>query len=135
VNTLKAADVNAVMFPVNCRFTLIDLSIAPAFFVLVYSFTRRLKDASRAVRQKESELVSVVQEVLTSARIVKAFAREEYEQERFETHSLENVETALQARNLKAQLSPLVDVITAGGTCVVLGYGARLALAGQISAG
>jgi subfamily B ATP-binding cassette protein MsbA len=104
-------------------------------FVLVYSFTRRIKDASRAVRKKESELVSVVQEVLTSARIVKAFAREEYEQERFETHSLENVETALQARNLKAQLSPLVDVITAGGTCVVLGYGARLALAGEISAG
>ena len=135
VNTLTLVGMIAVMFSVNWRFTLIALSIAPALFVLVYSFTRRIKDASRAVRQKESELVSVVQEVLTSARIVKAFAREDYEQERFETQSLQNVEAALQARKLKAKLAPLVDVITAGGTCVVLGYGARLALTGQISAG
>jgi len=135
VNALTLIGMIAVMLSVNWRFTLIALSVAPVLFVLVYSLTRRIKDASRAVRQKESELVSVVQEVLTSARIVKAFSREDYEQERFETQSLQNVETALQARKLKARLSPLVDVITAGGTCLVLAYGARLALTGQISAG
>jgi subfamily B ATP-binding cassette protein MsbA len=135
VNALTLIGMIAVMFSVNWRFTLIALSVAPVLFLLVYSLTRRIKDASRAVRQKESELLSVVQEVLTSARIVKAFSREDYEQERFETQSLQNVETALQARKLKARLSPLVDVITAGGTCLVLAYGARLALTGHISAG
>src|SRR5262245_6459743 len=135
VSALTLVGMIAVMFSVNWRFTLIALSVAPVLFVLVYSLTRRIKDASRAVRQKESELVSVVQGVLTSARIVKAFSRADYEQARSETESAQNVETALQARKLKARLLPLVDVITAGGMCLVLAYGARLALAGQISAG
>ena len=55
--------------------------------------------------------------------------------DRFEEQSLENVETALQARSVKAKLSPMVEVLAAAGTCLVLGYGARLALAGQLSAG
>jgi subfamily B ATP-binding cassette protein MsbA len=80
-------------------------------------------------------MTSVVQEVLTSIRVVKAFAREDYEQERFEAYSLENVETALKARSLKAKLAPMVEVIVAIGTCLVLWYGARLVLSGSLSAG
>jgi ATP-binding cassette subfamily B protein len=135
VNVLTLIGMIAVMLYINWRFTLIALSIAPALFMVVYSFTRRIKKASRAVRKKESELVSVVQEVLTSVRVVKAFAREDFEVNRFESHSLDNVETALKARSIKARLSPIVDVMVAIGTCLVLGYGARLALSGQLSAG
>jgi ATP-binding cassette subfamily B protein len=135
VNLLTLMGMTAVMFYINWRFTLIALSIAPALFVVVYFFTRRIKKASRAVRKKESELLSVAEEVLTSARVVKAFAREDFEVSRFESQSLENVETALEARNIKAKLSPIVDVLVAIGTCLVLGYGARLALNGQLSAG
>jgi ATP-binding cassette subfamily B protein len=135
VNSLTLLGMMAVMFYINWRFTLIALSIVPALFAVVYTFTRRIKNASRAVRKKESELVSVVQEVLSSVRVVKAFAREDFEVSRFESQSLENVETALEARSIKAKLSPIVDVMVAIGTCLVLGYGARLALTGQLSAG
>jgi subfamily B ATP-binding cassette protein MsbA len=135
VNVLTLIGMTGVMLYINWRFTLIALSIAPALFAVVYSFTRRIKKASRAVRKKESELVSVVQEVLSSPRVVKAFAREDFEVTRFESQSLENVETALEARSIKAKLSPIVDVMVAVGTCLVLGYGARLALRGQLSAG
>ena len=135
VNVLTLVGMAGVMFCINWRFTLIALSIAPALFAVVYYLTRRIKKASREVRKKESELVSVVQEVLTSARVVKAFAREDFEVTRFESQSLENVETALEARSIKAKLSPIVDVMVAIGTCLVLAYGARLALSGQISAG
>jgi len=135
VNVLTLIGMTAVMLYINWRFTLIALSIAPALFVVVYSFTRRIKKASHALRKKESELVSVVEEVLTSVRVVKAFAREDFEVTRFESQSLENVEKALEARGIKAKLSPLVDVMVAIGTCLVLGYGARLALGGQLSAG
>jgi len=124
-----------VMFYLNWRFTLIALSVAPALFAVVFYYTRRIKKASREVRKKESELVSVVQEVLSSIRVVKAFSREEYEEERFETQSLENVESSLRARTIKAKLSPLVDVIVAIGTCLVLFYGARLVLSGGMTTG
>src|SRR6185369_5605231 len=78
---------------------------------------------------------SVVEEVLSSIRVVKAFARERYEQERLEEASLEEVESALRARSLKAKLTPLVDVIVAAGTCLVLWFGARLTLSGALSVG
>ena len=135
VNVMTLVGMIGVMFYLNWRFTLIALSVSPVLFLVVYSFTRRIKKASRAVRKKEGELLSIVSEVLTSIRVVQAFAREDYEQERFESKSLANVEAGLQARSIKATLAPIVEVIVAVGTCLVLGYGARLALAGDLSAG
>jgi ATP-binding cassette, subfamily B, bacterial len=135
VSVMTLLGMIGVMFWLNWRFTLIALSVAPALFGVVFYYTRRIKKASREVRKKESELVSVAQEVLSSIRVVKAFSREEYEQERFETQSLENVEMALKARTIKAKLSPIVDVIVATGTCLVLGYGARLVLSGGMTTG
>ncbi|MBZ5543438.1 MAG: ABC transporter ATP-binding protein/permease [Acidobacteriia bacterium] len=134
-SVLTLLGIVGVMFYLNWRFTLISLSIAPVLFLVVYFFTRRIKKASRDVRKKESELVSIVEEVFSSIRVVKAFAREDYEERRFERQSLENVEMTLLARSIKMKLSPIVEIIVATGTCLVLGYGARLVLAGQLTAG
>ncbi len=124
-----------VMFYLDWRFTLIALSILPALFIVVYTFTRRIKKASRAVRKKEAEIVSTLQEVLSSIRIVKAFAREEYEQDRFEAESTESVDLALKARNIKAKLTPAVDILVAAGTALVLWFGARQVLNGDLTPG
>jgi len=135
VNVLTLAGMIGVMFWMNWHFTLISLSIVPVLFLVVFIFTKKIKKASRAVKQKESELLNIVQEALSSIRVVKAFSREDYEQRRFEVQSLDNVETALQARSIKAKLAPVVEVLAAVGTCLVLAYGGRLALKGQISPG
>ena len=136
VNCLTLFGMVGVMLYLNWRFTLIALSIAPLLFVVVYSYTRRIKKASREVRKKEGEMVSVMQEVLSSIRVVKAFAREEYEERRLEEESLESVEIAMRARSLKAKLSPLVGLIVAAGTAMVLWFGGRMALSGPgLSAG
>jgi ATP-binding cassette subfamily B protein len=135
VDVMTLVGMIGVMFYLNWRFTLIALSVAPVLFLVVYSYTRRIKSASRAVRKQEGLLLSIVEEVLTSIRVVKAFAREDYEQQRFDTESLANVEAGLQARSIKAKLAPLVEVIVASGTCLVLWYGTRLAMTGQLSAG
>ena len=135
VNILTLVGMLAVMFYLDWRFTLIALAVAPLLFGLVYTFTRRIKQATREVRKKQGEVASVVQEVFSSIRVVKAFSREEYEQQRFEQHSLESVEKALEARKIKARLTPLVGVITAAGTCLVIWYGARLVLAGEMTSG
>jgi subfamily B ATP-binding cassette protein MsbA len=134
-NVLTLVGIIAVMVYLNWRFTLISLAVAPMLFLAVYVFTRRIKKASREVRKKESELLSMVAEVFSSIRVVKAFAREDYEERRFERQSLDNVEAALVARAVKMKLSPVVDIIVAVGTCLMLAYGARLVLAGQLTAG
>jgi len=135
VNVLTLAGMMIVMLYLNWAFTVIALLVAPALFFVVYHYTHRIKNASRAMRRQEGEVVSVLEEVLSSIRVVKAFAREDYEQKRFERESRESVEKALQARNFKAKLPPLVEIIVAAGTCLVLWYGARLVLTGALTSG
>jgi len=135
INLITLIGMIGVMFYLEWRFTLIALSVAPFLFAVVYTYTRRIKKASRAVRKKEGEITSVVEEVLSSIRVVKAFAREDYEVKRLEEESLEGVELALRARSLKAKLTPIVDIVVAVGTSLVLWFGARLVLKGSLSAG
>jgi ATP-binding cassette, subfamily B, bacterial len=124
-----------IMFSLNWRFTLIALAVAPLLFLEVYSLTLRSKRATRAVRKKQGEIVAVAQESLSSLRVVQAFGQEDYEEEKLERETLEGIRMALSARKIKARLSPIVDVIVAIGTCIVLWYGARLVMAGDLTPG
>jgi subfamily B ATP-binding cassette protein MsbA len=135
INVMTLLGMIAVMFWLNWKFTLIALSVVPILFAMVYTYTRRIKKAAREVRKKEGEITSVVQEVLSSIRVVKAFAREDYEVRRLEQESLEAVDIALRARTLKAKLTPLVGIVVAVGTGLVLWFGARLVMTGSLTAG
>lgn len=117
-----------VMFHLNWQLTLVSMAVVPVLFAIVYTYTRAVKKASRNVRKQESKLLSAVQEVLGSIRVVKAFAREDYETHRLEGESLETVEASLAARQLKARLVPLVTVVTGVGTALVLYFGGKMAL-------
>jgi subfamily B ATP-binding cassette protein MsbA len=135
ISTLTLAGMVGVMLYVNWRFTLIGLSITPVLAAVVYSYTRRIKKATRRVKKQETELMSSVAEVLGAIQVVQAFAREDYQARQFDLESRQAVDAGLAARTMKAKLPPLVDVIVAAGTCLVLGYGARLALSGHLSTG
>jgi subfamily B ATP-binding cassette protein MsbA len=124
-----------IMVYLDWQFTLVALSVAPVLFAVVYRLTRRIKTATREVKRKESELASVVQESISSMRVVKAFGREHYEELRLDKESLESVDAALRARSMKARLLPLVDIIVAVGTSLVLLTGVRLVLAGRLTSG
>uniref|UniRef100_Q01ZC0 ABC transporter related n=1 Tax=Solibacter usitatus (strain Ellin6076) TaxID=234267 RepID=Q01ZC0_SOLUE len=135
VSLLTLFGMIGVMFSISWKFTLIALSIVPVLFAVVFTYTRKIKKASRAVRKKEGEMVSIIHEVFSAVRVVRAFAREDYEQRRYEVESMESVSIALRARGLKAKLSPLVEMIVACGTCMVLWFGARMVLDGSLSTG
>ena len=135
MNALTLAGVMVVMFFLSRQFTIIALSVAPVLFVVVFRYTRRIKKATREVRRKEGEMVSVIQEVLSSMQVVKAFASEEHEQRRLAEQSRATVAIALKARGLKIRLSPTVDMIIAGGTALVLWFGGTMVLSGALTAG
>jgi ATP-binding cassette, subfamily B, bacterial len=135
VDVITLVGMLGVMLYLNWQFTLIAIAVAPLLFFQVYTLTRHIKNAMRAVRKKESEVVSVVEEALSSIRVIKAFASERYEEQRLEKQTLETIDMTLKARRFKASLSPAVDIIVACGTCIVLWYGARLVIAGELTAG
>ena len=135
INSLTLVGMIGVMFYINWKFTLIALSVVPLLFLVVFRYTRLIKKSSKQVREQEGKIASVIQEVLTSIHVVKAFAREDYEQRRLEEESLESIERAVRARSLKAKLYPFVEIIVAVGTSLVLWFGARMVLDGTLSAG
>ena len=125
----------AVMFVLDLRFSLIALSIAPVLFAIAYRLMHRIKETAREVKKNESELASVVQESIVSARVVKAFAREDFEEGRVDRQSQASVDAVLRARSVKAKLAPLVDIVISVGTCLVLYFGAHVVFSGRITPG
>ena len=110
----------AVMLYLDWRFTLLALAVAPLLFLVVHRRTHRIKEAAREVKARESGLASIIQESLASIRIVRAFAREPYEEARLEREGHAAMQATLRARSIKAALPPMVDLIVAAGTAVVM---------------
>jgi subfamily B ATP-binding cassette protein MsbA len=133
--TLLLVGMGALMLYLDWRFTLIALAILPGLSVVVFTLTRRIKNASRDVRRREADLMSTMQEVLSSIRLVKAFGREDHERHRFERESERIVESTLHARDVKSKLAPAVEVIVAIGSAAVLWFGAHQVLDGALTAG
>jgi len=124
-----------VMLYLDWKFTLIAMAVTPFLFVFVQRFTRLVKQSTKAVRAKESEIVSTVEESLGAIRVIQAFAQGDIEEKKLAQASEESVQAALQARRVKALLSPVMDLVASIGTALVLWYGASLVVSGQMTAG
>jgi ATP-binding cassette, subfamily B, bacterial len=75
VDVLTLGGMVGVMLYVNWRFAVVALSVAPALGVVAWVLTIRIKRAARLARAKEGEIASIVQETLSSIRLVQAFGR------------------------------------------------------------
>jgi len=124
-----------IMFWLNWDFTLIVVALTPVLLLLISRFKKAVKKATREVRKQQSNIVQVVQQSLQSMRVIKAFGRQDLEQEELSEVSKATVEAALQARKVKALLSPLVSIIVAVCTAFVLWRSAGLILADKMTAG
>jgi subfamily B ATP-binding cassette protein MsbA len=83
IDVLTIAGMLGVMLYLNWRFSLIALAITPVLFAVVFKYKRRIKTGFTLGQKKESEVLSTIQEVFSSIRVVKAFAREDFEERRF----------------------------------------------------
>jgi subfamily B ATP-binding cassette protein MsbA len=134
-NTLTIALVIAVMLRLDWRYTLVVLVVVPFMYLAARHYRRAIKQATRQVRRSEGQVSSIVQEVISSIRVVKAFTRETYEQQRFERQSDRSLRAGLQSAKLQAQFAPIIDLLGAFGTVIVLWLGVREVLSGHLTAG
>ena len=124
-----------VMFWLNWDFSLVIVAITPIMLLLISRFKKAVKKAQREVRKQQSNIVQVVEQDLQSMRVIKAFGRQDLEQEELTEVSKATVEAALRARKVKALLSPLVTVTVSLCTAFVLWRSSALILAGKMTAG
>jgi ABC-type multidrug transport system fused ATPase/permease subunit len=135
VDLLTIVCMLVLMFWLNWDFTLIAIGVTPFLLLFVSRFKKAVKKATHQVRKEQAEIVAVVQQGLESMQAVKAFGRQDEEQEQLGEVSHATVDAALKARSIKAILSPVVTVTVAICTAVVLWRGAYLILAGVMTVG
>ncbi len=124
-----------LMFWLNWRFALAALSVAPLLFWTVFRYTHRIKLAAREARVSDGLLASVAQETLASIRIVQGLAQEDQQIGRFQVQNAASHEAHLTGVRYQAFVAPLVDVLAAMGLAIVMWYGARSVLAGELTTG
>ncbi len=135
VDLLTIAFMLGLMFWLDWDFTLIAVGVTPFLLLFVMRFKKMVKDVTKIVRVKQSDVVAVVQEGLGSVRAVEAFGRQDLEVAHMTEASHATVEAALKARQVKSLLSPVVSIVVAVCTGVVLWKGTALIIAGTLTAG
>ena len=135
VDLLTIAGMLGLMFWLKWDFTLVVVAVAPFLMLFVGRFKKAVKRATQEVRRRQSEIVGVVQQGLQSIRIVTAFGRQELEEKRLVDASQKAVQAALKTRRVKSLLSPVVKVMVAVCTALVLWRGGSLVRDSVMTAG
>jgi len=135
VDMLTILSMLVVMFWLNWDFTLIAVAVTPFLLLFVSRFKKAVKAATHEVRKEQSAIVDMVQQGLESIQVVQAFGQEKTEHEMLGVISQATVAAALKARGVKALLSPVVTIVVAVCTAIVLWRGAALILAGTMTIG
>ena len=135
VDMLTILGVLGVMLWLNWDFALVAVSVTPFLLWFVSRFKKAVKKATHEVRKNQSDMVAVVQQGLESMRAVKAFGRQDLEEERLAEVSRSTVASALKARRVKSLLSPTVALVVSFCTAYVLWRGGMLILAGAMTVG
>jgi ATP-binding cassette, subfamily B, bacterial len=120
---------------IDLRLAVVALVVAPILFTLTWTYRRRLRQRHREVKRLESSALSVVQEVLGSMRVVKAFGQEQREEERFVDRSTQGMRARIHVSLIDGSFGLLTGVATAAGSAVVLFVGFRQVEAGVITLG
>lgn len=135
IDLLTIVGMLGLMFWLDWDFALIAVGVTPFLLLFVSRFKKSVKKATHEVRKRQSDIVAVVQQGLGSMRTVEAFGREDLEESRLGEASHATVEAALKARQIKALLSPVVNLTVALCTAIVLWRGASLILSGAMTVG
>jgi ATP-binding cassette subfamily B protein len=123
------------LLSLNVRLALFSVVLIPLVLLTSVLFFRRITERYEAFQEQEAKLSTTLQENLTGIRVVRAFARQEFERQKFEADNQERFNRGRRLLLMHAFFWPSTDVLV--GAQMILGYavGAVLAIDGEISLG
>jgi ABC-type multidrug transport system fused ATPase/permease subunit len=125
----------AVMIVVNPELGLIALAPVPFVVVISYRYGRRARPAIQEVQQRIGELTADAEENITGVRVVKAFAREPRQLERFQRSSGRVFEQAMVTTRLEATYNPVIGFLPQLGLAAVLLLGGESVIHSHLTLG
>ncbi|HEY2938018.1 MAG TPA: ABC transporter ATP-binding protein [Gaiellaceae bacterium] len=134
-NVLTVLSVTVVLFFVEWKLALIALAITPVLVVLSFRYSHVAHPTMRDVQQKLADVATVAEENIVGVHVVKAFAQEPSEQEKFRGRSEAVFRQTLKANRQRALYVPLISFVPLLAQAAVLLVGARMVSHHQLSVG
>jgi ABC-type multidrug transport system fused ATPase/permease subunit len=134
-NLLTITLASAVMFAINPWLALVALTPAPLVVYVASRYNRVSRPAQQEVQQRIAELTAEAEENVSGIRIVKAFAREEYQLRRFQRTVARVFDQSIYSTQLQAFFSPLIGFLPQLGIALVLLVGGREVINDNLSIG
>ncbi|MBC8447496.1 MAG: ABC transporter ATP-binding protein [Chloroflexi bacterium] len=133
--TLLLLGTAVVLISMNPRLALLTLMAMPLLVQRAFRFARRYRPLSLHIQQQLAVLTTRLEQNLRGARIVKAFAQEEAEVERFDAENTRWFDLSAEAARLRAINAPLLTLIANAGLAFIIWYGGLLVMRGQLTLG
>jgi len=124
-----------ILFSMNVLLTLIFLAMIPPIGLIFGFFIKTLLPRSRTVQEKLEKLNAILQENLAGIRVVKAFAREDYERDRFSVRNQDLLQENITLLTIFATFFPMIFFIANVAIVGVLWVGGIEVIRGAMSLG
>ncbi len=125
----------SIMLVMNTRLALLTLTVVPALAIAAFIWQRYARQAFIKVRRAIATVNAQLQEGIAGVRVTQSLTREELNAEQFEHVNREHYSANIRAARLQAAMWPMVEILTALGTALVIYFGGRQVLAGEMTAG
>lgn len=135
LNIITFVSVMIILFSINVTFTLILLCVTPMIGILTFKLAGKVKPAFSAIREQFSRLNSTVQESISGNRVIKAFAREDYEIYKFSRENAGFREKNIEAAKIWEKYLPVLDSLAGALSVVIILVGGILVIRGNITLG
>lgn len=124
-----------LMIYYDLEFALISIITFPVVWFISYLFFRKESSTYEVYQEQEARLSGVLQENLTGVRVVKAFARQEFEKEKFDKENRAKYKHGKRLMSIHALFWPTTDVLGALQLSISIIAGAVMAINGEITTG
>lgn len=124
-----------LLFFLSWKLALLMVVVAPIVAVVAVLFRRKIHPAFRDLREQNAVLSTKTQENISGARVVKAFAQEEYEKKSFRKENQEQLRLALRTTFIWSDYVPVLDFLGNLCTPLLLGVGGVMVVNGVMSLG
>ena len=135
VDLLRLVGASAVLLILNWKLALVMLGPLPIMAIGLWIFNHRARPIYRRVRDRLGDINASLQDKLAGIRVVQAFEQEELELRRFRQVSRDYLQERVFAIRTWSIFFPVLHFLSALGGALVLGFGARLVINGQLTLG
>lgn len=124
-----------MMSLISIKLTLIMLLITPIVGIVAYRMSRVVKPAFQSIRRQFSRLNSTVEENISGNRVVKAFAKEDYEIQKFEKENSRFKQRNLDANKIWQKFLPVLDCFAGSMVVFMIFFGGIIVINGEMTIG